>query len=64
MKILSWTKKELNRIFKIGDIIYVKNNKDNLFSLKQVTESKRWDCSYWILTQEEFLQCLVDLVLN
>ncbi len=33
---ISWTKKELDKIFSIGDIIYVKNIKDNLFSLKQV----------------------------
>lgn len=33
---ISWTKKELNKIFKEGDIIYVKNIKNNLFALKQV----------------------------
>ena len=36
---VSWTKKELNKIFKIGDIVYVKNIKDNLFSLKQVPKA-------------------------
>tara|TARA_B100000686_G_scaffold311534_1_gene355310 strand:- start:14 stop:2353 length:2340 start_codon:yes stop_codon:yes gene_type:complete len=35
----SWTKKELNKILKIGDVIYVKNIKDNLFSLKQVPKA-------------------------
>ncbi len=35
----SWTKKELDKIFKIGDIIYVKNIKDNLYSLKQVPKA-------------------------
>ena len=33
---ISWTKKELDKVFKKGDIVYVKNIKDNLFSLKQV----------------------------
>ncbi len=33
---ISWTKKELNDLLKIGDVIYVKNLKDNLFSLKQL----------------------------
>jgi len=36
---ISWTKKELDKIFSIGDIIYVKNIKDNLFSLKQVPKA-------------------------
>ena len=36
---VSWTKKELNKIFRIGDIVYVKNIKDNLFSLKQVPKA-------------------------
>jgi len=35
----SWTKKELDSIFKIGDVIYVKNVKDNLYSLKQVPKA-------------------------
>tara|TARA_Y100000768_G_scaffold365530_1_gene326898 strand:+ start:41 stop:2377 length:2337 start_codon:yes stop_codon:yes gene_type:complete len=33
---ISWTKKEFNKLFKLGDIIYVKNIKDNIFSLKQL----------------------------
>ncbi len=33
---LSWTKKELDKAFKKGDIIYVKNIGENLFSLKQL----------------------------
>jgi len=36
---VSWTKKEFNEILKIGDIVYVKNIKDNLFSLKQVPKA-------------------------
>ncbi|MDA7572935.1 PBP1A family penicillin-binding protein [Candidatus Pelagibacter sp.] len=32
----SWTKKEFNEIFKIGDIIYVEKIKNNFFSLKQL----------------------------
>tara|TARA_B100000959_G_C14977161_1_gene621971 strand:- start:744 stop:3047 length:2304 start_codon:yes stop_codon:yes gene_type:complete len=36
---VSWTKKELNKIFKIGDIVYVKSLKDNLFTLKQVPKA-------------------------
>ncbi len=36
---VSWTKKELNKIFKKGDIVYVKNIKNNLFSLKQVPKA-------------------------
>ena len=35
----SWTKKELDKIFKIGDVVYVKNIKDNLYSLKQVPKA-------------------------
>ncbi len=35
-KDISWTKKEFNDLFKIGDIIYVKNLEENLFSLKQL----------------------------
>ena len=35
---ISWTKKELNELFKLGDIIYVENiNKDN-FALRQLPE--------------------------
>jgi len=33
---ISWTKKELNNLLKLGDIIYVKNIKDNVYSLKQL----------------------------
>ena len=33
---ISWTKKDFNQLLKIGDVIYVKNIKDNLFSLKQL----------------------------
>ncbi len=35
-KDISWTKKEFKELFKIGDIIYVKNIKDNFFSLQQL----------------------------
>ncbi len=33
---ISWTKKDFNKLLKKGDVIYVKNIKDNLFSLKQL----------------------------
>ncbi len=33
---LSWIKKELDKAFKKGDIIYVKNLKDNFYSLQQL----------------------------
>ena len=33
---ISWTKKDFNQLFETGDIIYVKNIKDNFFSLKQL----------------------------
>ena len=33
---ISWTKREFNKLFKLGDIVYVKNTKDNIFSLKQL----------------------------
>ncbi|WP_072091199.1 penicillin-binding protein 1A, partial [Candidatus Pelagibacter communis] len=33
---ISWTKKEFNKLLKPGDIIYVKNLKDNIFNLKQL----------------------------
>ncbi len=36
---LSWTKKDLDKIFKIGDIIYTKKIKDNLYSLKQIPKA-------------------------
>jgi len=35
-KDISWTKKEFNDLLKEGDIIYVKKNESNTFSLKQV----------------------------
>ena len=37
-KDISWTNKEFNQIFKIGDIIYVKKIKKNLYSLKQLPQ--------------------------
>ncbi len=33
---ISWTKKEFNKLLKVGDIIYVKNIKGNIYSLKQL----------------------------
>ncbi len=33
---ISWTKKEFNKLFKPGDVIYVKNVKENIFNLKQL----------------------------
>ena len=33
---ISWTKKEFNKLLKTGDIIYVKNIKENIFNLKQL----------------------------
>ena len=38
-KDISWTKKELDKIFKKGDVVYVKNIKDKLFSLKQIPKA-------------------------
>ena len=35
-KDIAWTKKELNELLNIGDIIYVKNISNNLYSLKQL----------------------------
>ena len=35
-KNISWTKKEFNELFKVGDIVYVKKIKKNKFSLKQL----------------------------
>ena len=35
-KDVSWTKREFNELFKMGDIIYVKNIKKDKFSLKQL----------------------------
>ncbi len=33
---VSWTKKEFNKLLKPGDIIYVKNLKENIFNLQQL----------------------------
>tara|TARA_B100001093_G_scaffold497106_1_gene543634 strand:- start:849 stop:3188 length:2340 start_codon:yes stop_codon:yes gene_type:complete len=33
---ISWTKKEFNQLFKVGDIVYVEKIKNKRFSLKQV----------------------------
>ncbi len=33
---ISWTNKEIKKIFKVGDIIYVKKKNNNLFELKQL----------------------------
>ena len=33
---VSWTRKNLNKIFKIGDIVYVKKKNENNYSLKQL----------------------------
>ena len=33
---ISWTKKEFNKLLKPGDIIYVKNFKENIFNLQQL----------------------------
>ncbi len=38
-KDILWTKKELDEIFKKGDVVYVKKIKDDLFSLKQVPKA-------------------------
>ena len=35
-KDISWTKKEFQNLFKVGDLIYVKNFKNNNYSLKQL----------------------------
>jgi len=35
-KEISWTKKEFKNLFKIGDVIYVKNINENLYSLQQL----------------------------
>ena len=37
-KDISWTKKEFKELFKIGDIIYVKNLYNNIFSLQQLPQ--------------------------
>jgi len=33
---ISWTNKEIKKIFRVGDIIYVKKNNNNFFELKQL----------------------------
>jgi penicillin-binding protein 1A len=33
---ISWTKKEFNELFNIGDVIYVENVKNNIFALRQL----------------------------
>ncbi len=33
---ISWTKKEFNKLLKIGDVIYVEKIKENIFDLKQL----------------------------
>ena len=35
-KDISWTKKEFENLFKIGDLIYVQNLNDNIYKLKQL----------------------------
>ena len=35
---ISWTKKQFNKLLKPGDIIYVKNVRENIFSLQQLTK--------------------------
>jgi len=37
-KDVSWTKKEFDKILKVGDVIYVKKLKDNFYSLKQLPQ--------------------------
>ena len=38
-KDMSWIKKDLDKTFKLGDIVYVKKIKKNLFNLKQVPKA-------------------------
>ena len=35
-KDISWTKKEFNDLFKVGDLIYVQNIRDNKYAIKQI----------------------------
>jgi penicillin-binding protein 1A len=35
---ISWTKKELNKLFKVGDIVYVENIKDDNYALRQLPQ--------------------------
>ncbi len=37
-KDISWTKKEFNELFKLGDVIYVKKSNENYYSLQQLPE--------------------------
>ena len=36
---ISWTKKKIKELFKVGDIIYVKKNKNNFYDLKQIPKA-------------------------
>jgi penicillin-binding protein 1A len=36
---ISWTKKEFKELFNIGDVVYVENINDNVFSLRQLPEA-------------------------
>ena len=36
---VSWAKKELDKLFKVGDVVYVNKIKDNIFSLKQLPKA-------------------------
>ncbi len=35
---ISWTKKELNELFNIGDVVYAENISDNIFALRQLPD--------------------------
>ena len=35
---ISWTKKEFNELFDIGDVVYVENINDNIFALRQLPD--------------------------
>ena len=35
-KDISWTKKEFNDLFKVGDLLYVQNIRDNKYAIKQI----------------------------
>ena len=37
-KDISWTKKEFDKLLKVGDVIYVKNLKENFYNLKQLPQ--------------------------
>lgn len=36
---VSWAKKELDKLFKVGDVVYVNKIKDNIFGLKQLPKA-------------------------